>query len=56
MVAVIGVDPGLVAVNVGKLPLPDAINPIEVFEFVQLKFAPVGVDEKVVAGTFAVLQ
>jgi hypothetical protein len=40
----------LVETNAGMLPLPDAANPIPVFEFVQLIVAPVGVVEIVVAG------
>ena len=36
IVAVIGVDPGLVAVNDGILPLPLAPRPIAVLLFVQL--------------------
>lgn len=52
MVAVISVLPVLVAVNCGTLPVPDAANPIAVFEFVQLMVTPVeGVVTKFVAGT-----
>ncbi len=37
------VDPALVAVKLGWFPVPDAPNPIAVFEFVQPKVAPAGV-------------
>ena len=54
MVAVISVLPVLVAVNCGKLPVPDAANPIAVFEFVQLMLTPdAGVVVNTVAGTIA---
>ena len=53
IVAVISVLPGLVAVNCGTLPVPDAAKPIAVFELVQVTVAPEGVIVKLVAGTNA---
>jgi hypothetical protein len=45
-----------IAVKPGVLTVPLAINPIVVFEFVQLKVAPAGVLTKVFAGTKAPAQ
>jgi hypothetical protein len=41
--AVIGLVPGLVAVNEGNPPVPLTARPIAVFELVQLNVAPAGV-------------
>ena len=42
IVEVIGVVPLFTAVKDGILPVPLAANPIEVLEFVHVKFAPTG--------------
>lgn len=56
MVAVIGVDPVLVAVNAGILPLPLAPNPMAVLELLHEKVPPEGILEKFVALTCELLQ
>ena len=45
IVLVKGSNVGFTAVNVGILPTPLEINPIALFEFVQLKVSPEGVVE-----------
>ena len=56
MVAVIGEDVRLVAVNPGIFPVPLAPNPIEVLEFVQEKLPPVGTLTKFVVANKSLLQ
>lgn len=56
MVAEIAVEPALVAVNEGKLPVPLAPKPIAVFEFDQENVVPAWGEVKVVIGTVAVGQ
>ena len=51
IVEVMGELVALVAVNVGKPPVPLATRPIAVLEFVQVYVAPAGVLAKVFAGT-----
>ena len=53
IVAVRGSLPRFVAVNDGILPVPDAANPIEGLEFVQLMITSVGVPERLLAGIVA---
>ena len=55
-VEVIGVLPGLVAINAGTLPEPLAPRPMAVFELVQVYVAPTGVLVKVFIGTVAPAQ
>ena len=43
IVAVISELPGLVAVNCGTLPVPDAAKPIAGFELVHVTLAPAGI-------------
>ena len=56
MVAVMGIEPVLVAVNPGILPLPLAPSPIAVLELVHVKVPPEGMLVKFVAPTVALLQ
>jgi hypothetical protein len=56
MVAVIGDDPGLIAVKAGTLPVPPAPRPMAVLEFVHEKEAPAGLLVKLVAATVPLLQ
>lgn len=56
MVAVIGVDPGFVAVNEGTLPVPFAGNPIAVLLTVHEYVPPAGMLANTVPGTKAPLQ
>jgi hypothetical protein len=57
MFAVIGVEPVLVEVNDGTLPVPLAPNPMFMFELVQLNVTPLdGVDVNELAGTVTPLQ
>src|SRR4051812_23935064 len=51
MVPEIALEPLLVAVNAGTLPVPLAARPIAVLEFVQVYVAPAGVLLSVLAGT-----
>jgi hypothetical protein len=53
IVPVIGVDPGLVAVNAGTFPLPLAPSPMAVLLFVHINVVPGVEDVKFVAGTVA---
>ena len=50
MVALMRLDPLLVAVKEGTLPVPDAAKPMAGLEFVQLKLTPAGVPEGLNAG------
>src|SRR5690242_18328353 len=50
MVPVIGALPLFVAMNAGTFPVPEATNPMAGLEFVQLKFTPAGVPERLLAG------
>lgn len=56
MVLVMAAEVLLVAVNAGRLVVPEAPNPIPGLLFVQLKLAPAGVLAKVFAGTLTPLQ
>ena len=56
IVLVIGLLVALVAVNEGTFPVPDAPNPIAVFEFVHPKVAPVVGLVKLLAETVAPAQ
>lgn len=56
IVAEIGEVPPFVAVNAGKLPLPEAARPMAGLLFVHVKVAPVGVLVNAVAGTDTPLQ
>jgi hypothetical protein len=56
MVAVMGSDVVLIAVNEGILPVPPEARPIAVLLFVQVKVAPDGVPLTEVRGTVALAQ
>ena len=56
IVAEMGVEPVLVAVKEGKLPVPLAPKPIAVLLFAQLNVVPACGDENVVIGTVAPAQ
>lgn len=56
IVEVTGTVPVLTAVNAGVLPDPLPANPIDVFELVQVKVAPAGVEVKLEAAIPVPLQ
>ena len=49
MVALAGVEPVLIPVNAGILPVPDDARPMDGLLFVQLKLVPVTLPEKFIA-------
>ena len=53
MVPLMGVVPGLVAVNAGTVVMPLAPKPMAVFELVQVTVPPAGVVANALAGTDA---